>query len=101
MKDFSSSLQNTEGTLLRPLQKLRESENYIVSQTVGVIDTTRVPGLAPDIESKPDYFKRKQEYSVNTEAVIGNNLEFLSVGTVCTASMHDKEREIGMYYTVL
>ena len=50
--------------------KIRESENCIIPQALGVIDATHVPILAPDIESKADYFSRKQEYSVNTQAVI-------------------------------
>ena len=53
------------------------------------MDATHVPILARDIESKPNYFSRKQEYSVNTPAVIGNNLEFLSVATGYPGSMHD------------
>ena len=55
--------------------KFRESENCIIPQALGVIDATHVPILSPDIESKPDYFSRKQVYSVNTQAVIGSNLE--------------------------
>ena len=56
-----------------------------------VIDATHVPILAPDIESKPDYFSGKQEYSVNTQAAIGNNLEFLSVVIDYPGSMHGAE----------
>ena len=69
--------------------KFREPENCIIRQALGVIDVTHVPILAPDIESKPDYFSRKREYSVNTQAAIGSNLEFLSVATGYPASMHD------------
>ena len=56
---------------------------------MGVIDGTHVPISAPDIKSKPYYFSRKQKYSVNTQAVIGSNLEFLSVATGYPSSMHD------------
>ena len=52
--------------------KIRESENCIIPQALGVIDATLVPILAPDIESKADHFSRKREYSVNTQAVIGS-----------------------------
>ena len=54
-----------------------------------LIGTTHVPILAPDIKSKSYYFSRKQEYSVNTQAVIESNLEFLSVATGYPGSMHD------------
>ena len=57
--------------------KFRESGNCIIYQALGVIDATHVPISAPHIESKPDYFSRKQEYFVNTQALIGSNLEFL------------------------
>ena len=63
--------------------KFRESENCIIPQALGVIDATHVPILAPD------YFSRKQEYSVNTQAVTGSNLELLSVTTGYPGSMHD------------
>ena len=68
--------------------KFRESENCVIPQALEVIDSTHVPILAPNIESKPDYFSRKQEYSVNTQAVIRSNLEFLSVTTGYPGSMH-------------
>ena len=69
--------------------KFRESENCIIPQALGVIDATHAPILAPDIKSKPDYFSRKEKYSVNTQAVIGSNLDFLSVATGYPGSMHD------------
>ena len=69
--------------------KFRESRNCIIFQDLGVIDGTQVPILALDTDSKRDYFSRKKEYSVNTQAVIGNNLEFLSVATGYPGSIHD------------
>ena len=56
--------------------KFRESGNCIIPQALEVIDATHVPILSADIESKPDYFSRKQVDSVKTQAVIGSNLEF-------------------------
>ena len=69
--------------------KFGESKNCIIPKALGVINATHVPILASDIESKPDYFSRKQEYSVNTQAVIESNLEFLLVATGYPGSMHD------------
>ena len=57
--------------------KFRELENCIIPQAVGVTGTTHVPILAPDTDNRQNYFSRKQEYSVNTEAVIRNNLEMI------------------------
>ena len=74
--------------------KFREFENCIISQVVVVIDATHLPILAPHIESKSDYFSRKQEYFVNTQAAIGNNLEFLSVAIDYPDSMHDAKIQI-------
>ena len=45
--------------------------------------------LAPSSDSKVDYFNRKQKFSVNTQAVIGGNLEFLDVATGYPGSVHD------------
>ena len=69
--------------------KFRESKNCIIPQAEGVIDVTHVPISAPHTQSKPDYFSRKPVYFVNTQAVIGSNLELLSVATGYPGSMHD------------
>ena len=60
---------NRRGTA-EAIIKFRESENCIIPQAVGVTGTTHVPILAPDTDSKPYYFSRKQEYSANTEPLI-------------------------------
>ena len=67
----------------------RDSENCVIPQALGVIDSTHVPILAAGVQSKPDYFCRKQEYSANTQAVIGTNFEFFSVTTGYPDSIHD------------
>ena len=69
--------------------KFRESEDYIITQAVGINDATHVTILAPDSDSQSEYFGRKQAYSVYTQPVTGNNLEFLSVGNGHLGSMHD------------
>ena len=71
------------------IMKFRESENYIITQALGVNDATHVTILAPDSDSQSDYFGRKRAYSVYTQPVTGNNLEFLSVGNGHLGSMHD------------
>ena len=72
--------------------KFRELENCIIPQAVGVTGTTHVPILAPDTDNRQNYFSRKQEYSVNTEAVIRNNLEMIHdmihIHTLCYYYTH-------------
>lgn len=69
--------------------KFKEVENCIIPQALGAIDGTHIPILTPATESKADYFNRKQKHSVNTQAVIGSNLEFISVATGYPGSLHD------------
>ena len=45
--------------------------------------------MAPSSDSKADYFSRKQKFTVNTQAVIGANLEFLDVATGYPGIVHD------------
>ena len=60
-----------------------------IPQVVGCLDCMQTPMFCPDIESKADYYSRKQEYSINTQAVVGANLRFLDVATGWPGSMHD------------
>ena len=68
--------------------KFGESENYYLSSR-GVIVATYVLILLLGTDSKLDYFNRKQGYSVNTQTVIGYNLECPSVATGYPNSMCD------------
>ena len=69
--------------------KFKEIEKCSIPQALGAIDGTHVPILTPATDFKGDYFNRKQRYAVNTQAVIGSNLEFLSVATGYPGSLHD------------
>ena len=60
-----------------------------IPQVLGAIDGMHIEILAPSSDSKVDYFSRKQTFSVNTQAVIGANLEFLNVSTGYPGSVHD------------
>ena len=60
-----------------------------IPQVVGAIDGTHVPIISPNTDSKPDYYCRKQMYSINTQAVVGGNLLFLDLVTGFPGSMHD------------
>ena len=82
---FPSSRRETAEAIL----KFREIEKCVIPQAIGAIDGTHVPTLTPALDSKGDYFNRKQRYSVNTQAIIGSNLEFISVATGYPGSLHD------------
>ena len=56
---------------------------------MGVIDATHIRIVPPTGESKPDYYCRKQHYSINTQAVVGENLKFIDVATGAPGSIHD------------
>ena len=60
-----------------------------IPQVLGAIDGTHIEILAPSSDSKVDYFNRKQKFTVNTQAVIGANLEFLDVVAGYPGSVHD------------
>ena len=60
-----------------------------ISQVLGAIDGTHIEILAPSSDNKVDYFSRKQKFTVNTQAVIGANFEFLDVATGYPGSVHD------------
>ena len=55
----------------------------------GAIDGTHIEILAPSSDSKVDYFNPKQKLTVNTQTVIGANLESLDVATGYPGSVHD------------
>ena len=56
---------------------------------LGAIDATHIKILAASSDSKVDYFSRKQKFTVNAQAIIGANLEFLDVAVGCPGSAHD------------
>ena len=60
-----------------------------IPQVLGAIDGTHIEVLAPSSDSKVDYFNRKQKFTVNTQTVIGANLESLDVATGYPGSVHD------------
>ena len=61
----------------------------IASQLVGVIGGTHVPILSPDTDSKPDYYCRRQMYSISSQPVLDRKLLFSVVVTGFPVSMHD------------
>ena len=60
-----------------------------IPQVPGETDGTHIEILTPYSDSKVDYFSRKQRFTVNTQAVIEANLEFLDVAIGYPGSVHD------------
>ena len=71
------------------IRSFRDFTGCKIPQVLGAIDGTHIEILAPSSDSKVDYFNRKQKFTVNTQAVIGANLEFLDVATGYPGSVHD------------
>ena len=79
-------------TTLETGAKIRSFCDFIgckIPQFLGAIDGIHIEILAPSSDSKVDYFSRKQKFTVNTQAAIGANLEFLDVATAYPGSVHD------------
>ena len=55
----------------KAISKFKEYCSCKIPHTVAAIDGTHIGIKAPQNDSKIDYFCRKQKYSVNTQAVVG------------------------------
>ena len=71
------------------IRSFRDFTGCKIPQVLGAINGGHIEMLAPSSDSKVDYFNRKQKFTVNTQAVIGANLEFLDVATGYPGSVHD------------
>ena len=62
------------------LQELMDEfeEEYGIPQIVGAIDGCHIEINAPP-DNHEDYFNRKQQYSVNPQAIVNCNLKFIHV----------------------
>ena len=60
-----------------------------IQQVLGAINGTHIKILAPSSDRNLDYSSGKQKFTVNTQAVIWTNLEFLNVASVYPGSVHD------------
>ena len=63
-------------------------EEYEIPQIVGAIDGCHIEINAPP-ENHEDYFNRKQQYSVNLQAIVNCNLKFIHVSFGYPGSIHD------------
>ena len=56
---------------------IRHFKNLLIR----AVDGTHIEILASSLESKLDYFSRKQKYTINSQAALGSKLMFLDVLT--------------------
>ena len=66
-----------------------EFSNYKIPQVVGVIGGVQIKVIVPSNDGNVDYFNRKQNYSINTQATITANLVFLNLTTGFQGSVHN------------
>ncbi|XP_015775178.1 PREDICTED: uncharacterized protein LOC107353343 [Acropora digitifera] len=73
-------------------------EMYGIPQIVGAIDGCHIEINAPS-QNHEDYFKRKQHYSVNLQAIVDANLKFIHATVGYPSSIHDARvlRLSGLY----
>ena len=71
------------------IEKFKEDVDCKIPQVFGAVDGTLIPIAAPDTPNKADYFARTKRYAVNTQGIIGSNLEFLHVTTGFPGCCHD------------
>lgn len=79
----------TEEETARMIDLFRISTNCGIPQVVGCLDSTHCQIISPDVQSKASYINRKQAYSINTQAIVGERLKFIDVATGFPGSVHD------------
>ena len=83
------SFPDSEEECSREILLFRRYTGCPIPQVVGAIDCTHVKIKKPNNEVGADYFNRKQTYSINTQAVVGERLKFMDVATGFPGSIHD------------
>ena len=65
----------------KAIENFKEETNCKILQRVGVVDDSHVPNMPPDTDCKPDYYSRKQMFSIDIQVVVDGKLLFLDVGS--------------------
>ena len=79
--------------------KFLETENQCKNPEVfDVTDGTHVFVKASISESRQDYYRHKERYSINTQAVVGYILQFIDIATGFPGRIHDSR---SLKYTAL
>ena len=93
---FCNSIVKVAGNLIKFPKTEREtaiaiekfSEVCKIPQVIGAIDATHVSIFAPP-KDPVDYFCRKQMYTINTQAVVDANMNFIDISSGFPGSVHD------------
>ena len=76
----------------KQLLHLKKNNNCKIPQAVGATDSVYITILSLHTDSEVDYYKRKQEYSINSQAAVGGNLLFLDFCTDFPGNVHDSRK---------
>ena len=99
VKEFCQTLRKKSSRFIRfpktrmevalEIQKLQDSVDCNIPQTVSAIDGKHIEINSPTEDIKIDHFNRKQRYARSTQAVVGGNLKFLDIATGYPGIIHD------------
>ena len=71
------------------IQMFKDDVSCKIPQAFAAVDGTLIEIGAPDTPDKADYFARTKRYAVNTQGIIGANLEYFHISTGFPGSCHD------------
>ena len=88
-KYFIKFWRTPSGTA-KAIATFKKNNNCKIPQAVSAIDSVHITILSlQSTDSKVDYYKKKQEYSINLQAAVGGNLLFLDFCTDFPGNAHD------------
>ena len=59
----------------------KRKTNSKILQRFGAVDENHVPNISPDTDCKPDYYPRRQMFSINIQVIVDGRLLFLDIGS--------------------
>ena len=82
------------------IQKFNIFTECAILQVVGAIDGTHIEIMPPEGDNKVDYYSMKQKYTIDTQAIVGENLVSLDTATGYPGSIHDARvlRSTSLYW---
>ena len=89
LSKYFIKFSRTPGGTAKEIATFKETTNCKIPQALGAIDGVHITILSPHTDSKVDYYNRKQEHSINSQAVVRGNLLFLDLCTGVPGSVHD------------
>ena len=65
----------------KTIENFKEETNSKILQRFGAVDENHVPNISPDTDCKPDYYPRRQMFSINIQVIVDGRLLFLDIGS--------------------